>query len=336
MIPTRQRLLALLADGALHSGARLAAELGVTRAAVWKYVAELRELGIEVTSLDRRGYRLPAPIELIDAGQIRAHAEAEGWALACDPEVLFEIDSTNEYLCGAPTPPPRRPRLVFAELQRAGRGRRGRSWHAPFSSGLTFSIGWSFAEMPADLSALSLAMGVQVAHGLRRLGVQHAQLKWPNDLVIGQRKLGGLLTQTRTEVGGPAYVVVGLGLNLDLPQAARSAIDTPAASPVCDLREALGGTVPGRNRTAASVAAAMLEGLATFAAAGFAPFASEWQALDSLRGAAVRIVQGDSSIEGIARGADADGALRVERAGRVEKYFSGDVSVRPADARVAT
>ena len=335
MIPTRQRLLALLSDGALHSGAKLATEVGVTRAAVWKHVADLRELGIEVTSLARRGYRLPAPIELIDAGQLRTIAAAQGWSLPCDPEVLFEIDSTNEYLYAGPTPPPGHPRLVFAEWQLAGRGRRGRSWHAPFGSGLTFSIGWTFAEMPADLSALSLAMGVQVACGLRRLGVQQVQLKWPNDLVIGQGKLGGLLTHTRSEAGGPAYVVVGLGLNLDLPPAARSAIDSPAASPVCDLREALGGAVPGRNRTAASVAAAMLDGLATFASAGFAPFAAEWQALDSLQGAAVRIVQGDSHSEGIARGVDPDGALRLERDGRLERYFSGDVSVRPAAARNA-
>jgi len=335
MIPTRQRLLAMLADGALHSGARLAAELGVTRAAIWKHVAELRALGIEVTSVARRGYQLPAPIELIDAARIRAVAAAEGWSLPCDPEVLFEIDSTNEFLYAAPPPPPRQPRLVFAELQRAGRGRRGRSWHAPFGSGLTFSIGWTFAEMPADLSALSLAMGVQVVSGLRRLGVRQARLKWPNDLVVGQRKLGGLLTQLRSEGGGPAYVVVGLGLNLDLPQAVRRAIDSPEAAPVCDLREALDGVLPGRNRTAASVATAMLDGLASFAAGGFAPFAGEWQALDSLQGAAVRVVQGDSSVEGIARGVDPDGALRLERAGRIEKFFSGDVSVRPAHAGCA-
>ena len=330
MTPTRQRLLALLADGDQHSGAKLAAGLGISRTAVWKLVAELRERGVAVDSIDRRGYRLRHPIELIDAGRIRSAAGAEGWTVPGDVEVLFEVDSTNEYLYAAPAPPPGQPRLVFAELQRAGRGRRGRSWLAPFGSGLTFSIGWTFAEMPADLSALSLAMGVQVVLGLRNLGLRQAGLKWPNDIVVGQRKLGGLLTQLRSEAGGPAYVVIGLGLNLDLPPGDRAAIETPGATPVCDLREALGGDLPGRNRTAASVAAAMLDGLAVFAAAGFEPFAANWQSFDSLRDRPVRILQGATVIDGIARGVAADGALRVERAGNIEKFFSGDVSVRAA------
>jgi BirA family biotin operon repressor/biotin-[acetyl-CoA-carboxylase] ligase len=330
MTPTRQRLLALLADGDQHSGAKLAAELGITRSAVWKLVAELRERGVAIGSIARRGYRLRHPVELLDAGRIRSTTAAEGWTAAGSLEVLFEVDSTNEYLYAAPAPPPGEPRLVFAELQRAGRGRRGRSWLAPFGSGLTFSIGWTFAEMPADLSALSLAMGVQVVLGLRHLGLRRAGIKWPNDIVVGRRKLGGLLTQLRSEAGGPAYVVIGLGLNLELPQVDRAAIETPGTAPVCDLREALGGIVPGRNRTAASVAAAMLEGLAQFATAGFAPFAADWKSLDALRDQPVRILQGETVIEGTARGVAADGALRVEHAGRIEKFFSGDVSVRAA------
>jgi len=332
MTPSRERLLGLLADGALHSGAKLAADLGMSRSAVWKLVTELRELGVDVDSLDRRGYRLPRPIELLDAATIRRIAAAEHWPLPAELEVRFAIDSTNESLYAAPAPAPGRPRLLFAELQRAGRGRRGRSWLAPFASGLTFSIGWTFAEMPAELSALSLAMGVQVARGLRRLGVPEARLKWPNDLVRGHRKLGGVLTQLRSEAGGPAYVVVGLGLNLDLPPAAREAIESRSGTAVADLRDALGGVVPARNRTAASVAAAMLEGLARFATDGFAPFAAEWRALDSLRDAPVRIEQSGASFEGIARGADAEGALLIERAGRLERIFSGDVSVRGAGA----
>lgn len=331
MIPKRQRLLALLADGALHSGGPLAAELGVTRAAVWKLVAELRELGIDVRSHDRRGYELPAPVELIDAGRMRAAADAAGWRLPGRLEVLFEVGSTNDYLYDAPAPPPGEPRVVFAELQHAGRGRRGRTWLAPFASGLTFSIGWSFADMPADLSALSLAMGVQAVRGLHRLGAGAVQLKWPNDLVVGRRKLGGLLMQLRSEAGGPAYVVVGLGINLELPEAARAAIDGPGFTPVCDLRDATDGTPAPRNTVAVSLAAAMLDGLERFAADGFAPFADAWHGLDSLQDAPVRVVQGAGTVEGIARGVDRDGALRIERAGRIERFVSGDVSLRPAE-----
>jgi BirA family transcriptional regulator, biotin operon repressor / biotin---[acetyl-CoA-carboxylase] ligase len=332
MNPTAERLVRLLADAELHSGARLATALGVTRTAVWKSVGELRAHGIAVHSHERRGYRLETAVELLDADALHASASRAGlpWPQHC--EVLFEVGSTNQYLQEAAAPPPGAPRLVFAELQTRGRGRRGRDWIAPFGSGLTFSIGWTFAEMPADLSALSLAMGVCVVRALRELGAPTVQLKWPNDVVHGHRKLGGLLLQMRSEAGGPACVVVGLGLNLHMPECARTAIAAPLSSPVTDLAEACAGAAPGRIEVAARTAGRMLEGLARFARDGFAPFASEWAAYDSLRDAPVTVLRHDGTLHGIARGADAEGALVVEAAGgRFERVHAGDVSLRRAE-----
>jgi BirA family biotin operon repressor/biotin-[acetyl-CoA-carboxylase] ligase len=332
LIPLRQRLLTLLADGGLHSGAKLAAELGVTRAAIWKSIAELRARGIAVLSLDRRGYRLPAPVELLDARQLCEMARAVG----CEPdarfELQFELGSTSDLLYAATAPPPGAPRVLFAELQSAGRGRRGRTWHAPFASGLTFSIGWSFAETPPDIAALSLAMGVQAAQALHDIGATGVRLKWPNDLLLGHRKLGGLLAQLRSETGGPGYVVIGLGLNLDIHPAGRAAIIAAVDTSPGDVREALGGAVPQRNRTAAIVSSAMLQGLAVFERQGFAPFAQRWAELDALRDAPVRLLQGTDVLEGIARGVDRDGALLVEREGRMQRFVSGDVTLRSASA----
>jgi len=116
-------LLGLLSDGALHSGADLAARLGVSRAAVWKLVGELREREVPVDSHPRRGYRLPRPVELLEPAAIERAATAHGRSLRRGLEVLFETASTNAYLHDAPPPPPGQPRVVFAELQRAGRGR---------------------------------------------------------------------------------------------------------------------------------------------------------------------------------------------------------------------
>ncbi|MBK6349563.1 MAG: biotin--[acetyl-CoA-carboxylase] ligase [Proteobacteria bacterium] len=205
MSPSAERLVRLLADGEMHSGERLAADLGVTRAAVWKIVAELRERGVAVASHERRGYQLEQSVELLDLQSPRRSAAAAGIELPAATAVFFELGSTNEFLHAAVAPPPMAPRLVFAELQTAGRGRRGREWLAPFGSGLTFSIGWTFAEMPADLSALGLALGVCVVRVLRELGAADVQLKWPNDIVHRHAKLGGLLLQMRPEAGGPAY-----------------------------------------------------------------------------------------------------------------------------------
>jgi len=335
MSPTAPRLLGLLCDGSLHSGAQLAAALGVSRAAVWKLVGELRAAGVAIDSLSRRGYRLSAPVELLDAARMRAHACEQGRRLPDELEVHFLIDSTNDHLYAAPLPTPGAARVAFAELQSAGRGRRGRRWIAPFGSGLTFSISWTFAETPADLPALGLALGVAIAKVLSGLGAQRLSLKWPNDLLHDGRKLGGLLTQLRQESGGAATVVAGLGLNLALPDAARNAIeavDTPdhPALAVADLAGATPQGLPSRNLIASRLVLGLEDALREFATVGFTGFAHEWAALDALRGAPVRVHQGSERFEGTARGTDRDGALLVESAGRVLRVFSGDVSVRSA------
>jgi BirA family biotin operon repressor/biotin-[acetyl-CoA-carboxylase] ligase len=324
-----EELLALLADGALHSGADLAASLGVSRAAVWKLVGELRGLGVPVESLPRSGYRLPQPVELLDAARIRGMLEARGRHLGSRLEVLFDLGSTNTYLYDASVPLPGQPRVAFAELQHAGRGRRGRSWLAPFGSGLTFSVGWTFADTPPGLPALGLAVGVGVAQALQSIGVVDARVKWPNDLVWQRRKLGGLLLQLRSEAGGPASIVAGLGINVALPREARDSLLVPGAQPVADVAEALGGRLPGRNELAATLAAAMLDTFDEFARTGYAPFAPRWAALDVLAGAQVRVAQADGDVEGEACGTDADGALLVRVAGQLRRFHSGDVSLRP-------
>jgi BirA family biotin operon repressor/biotin-[acetyl-CoA-carboxylase] ligase len=338
MSPTAPRLLELLCDGELHSGAQLAGALGVSRAAVWKLVGELRAAGVTIDSLSRRGYRLPGAIELLDADRMRAEARRLGRPLPEALEVHFRIDSTNEYLHSASPPPPGTARVAFAELQTAGRGRRGRRWIAPFGSGLTFSIAWTFAETPADLSALGLALGVTVAKTLRRFGAHSVALKWPNDLLVEGRKLGGLLTQLRQEAGGSATVVAGLGLNISLPAEAREALARPpdgaaaqpAALPATDLASAMPAGPPSRNLMAARLTLALEEALVEFANRGFAAFLADWPALDALRDVPVRVHQGDTALEGIARGADRDGALLVETCERMLRVFSGDVSVRDA------
>jgi len=330
MNPRHQALVALLADGALHSSADLATPLGLSHAAVQELVDELRGRGVPVESRPGSGYGLPGPVELLDVARIAELLAAHGWRLGPRLEVLFETDSTNLRLNEAPAPAPREPRVLLAELQQAGRGRRGRSWLAPFGSGLTLSVAWTFADAPPGLQALGLAVGAGIAEALRKAGATDVQVKWPNDLVWHGRKLGGLLLQLRSESGGPASVVAGLGLNLELPTATRAQLDVPGAQPTTDLREAMGGQRPGRNELAATVTAALLETLDEFEHAGFAPFAARWTALDALAGAPVRVTQADGVVEGEACGTDADGALLVRVDGTLRRFHSGDVSLRPA------
>jgi BirA family biotin operon repressor/biotin-[acetyl-CoA-carboxylase] ligase len=328
MSARRVRLLAQLADGRLHSGEDLATGLGVTRTTVWNVIGELRERGIAIESVDRRGYRLPAPVELLDAAAMRTAAAAAGEALPDALEVAFELQSTNAALFAATPFPTSAPRVLFAELQTAGRGRRGREWLAPFGSGLTFSVGWAYADTPVDLSALTLAIGVAVVRELQAAGAAGVALKWPNDVVTARGKLGGLLTQVKQESGGAAHVVTGLGLNLALPASLRSAVVASGGMPPTDLASCLDGSGAGRNSVAARLVVCIVAAARQFGRDGFESFAADWLRFDSLLGAPVRVERADGAREGIARGIDRDGALLLETSAGVDRIVSGDVRTR--------
>jgi BirA family biotin operon repressor/biotin-[acetyl-CoA-carboxylase] ligase len=328
MSAQRVRLLGRLADGRLHSGAELAATLGVTRTTVWNVVGELRELGIAIESLDRRGYRLPAAVELLDAEAMRVAAQRVGSALPADLEIAFELESTNSTLFAATPFATAAPRVLFAELQTAGRGRRGRDWLAPFGSGLTFSIGWAYPDTPVDLSALTLAIGVAVVRELRASGAGGSALKWPNDVVCSSGKLGGLLTQVKQETGGAAHVVVGLGLNLRLPPELRTAVAASGGVAPIDLASCCEGSMPSRNALAARLVLQLVAAAQEFGRTGFASFLEDWMRFDSLRGVAVRVERADGKRDGIVRGIDRDGALLLETETGIDRIVSGDVRTR--------
>jgi len=321
--------LALLADGEFKSGEYLAAKLKVTRSAVWKLIGKMRALGIAIEAISRQGYRLPHAVELYDRGSIEQALSATGRSNVHRIDTLLTVDSTNRHLLDAPDAPVGTADACLAELQTAGRGRRGRSWLAPFGSGICLSLSWQFAEAPPTFSALSLAVGVAVLRALRRFGGEPVQLKWPNDLTWNQRKLGGILIDMRGEAGGPARVVIGIGLNLRLPPSVRLELAEQQAALVTDVHEILKARTPNRNVLVASLIDELLTAIKQFEREGFAAFKSEWQAHDSLFNAPVKILTATQTINGIARGVANDGSLAVEIEGKLRQFMSGDVSLRP-------
>ncbi len=329
----RRKLLALLADGNFYSGEALASELRVTRSAVWKLIGKLRAAGIDIQALPRQGYRLPHAVELYDAKSMQAALSPSAQQAIHRIDALLTVDSTNRFLIDAPSPPLGQAAICVAELQTAGRGRRGRSWLAPFGSGVCLSLSWQFAESPPTFSALSLAVGVAVVRALQGFGGTAAQLKWPNDVVWAQRKLAGILIEMRGESSGPARVVIGIGMNLQLPSATRLALAEQQAALVTDLREMLRERTPGRNALVAAIVDQLIVALRQFERDGFSAFESEWRASDSLLNAPVRVLSANETINGIARGVAPDGALVVEVNGQLQRYMSGDVSLRAAVSR---
>ncbi len=319
-------LLALLADGQLHSGQWLAKQLRVSRAAVWKGVERLRALGVEVQALPRRGYRLPDPVELLDARRIGAELGPRCQAQVRTLELLFEVDSTNTRLLGNAPPPPAQADVCLSELQHAGRGRRGRRWIAPFGAGVALSVAWTFRDGARSLPALSLAVGVAISRALSRAGARGVRLKWPNDIWFQDRKIGGVLIELRAEASGPAHVVVGVGVNVALPAAARREIEAggvrvAAVADACALP-------PSRNLVAGAILDELLSMLEQFEREGFAAFRDAWTALDALSGRPARVLLAETTISGTARGVDQEGALLVDTGDRVQRFVSGEVSLR--------
>lgn len=322
-------LLMLLADGEVHSGEWLATQLRQTRAAVWKGVERLRAMGIEVQALARRGYRLSRPVELLDAARIGAELSAERSAHLNHLELLFQIDSTNSRLLSSAPPPPDTADVCIAELQHAGRGRLGRSWIAPFGGGIAMSLGWTCSDVVRTLPALSLGVGVAVSRALARAGATGILLKWPNDIWFKDRKLGGVLIELRAEAGGPAHVVIGVGINVWLSHDARSEIEA-SGSRVAAVADAC-QQPPSRNLVAGAILDELLSMLVQYERSGFAAFRDAWSALDGLYGRAAQVVVGQTAVIGIARGVDSDGALLLETEQHMQRFVSGEASLRLID-----
>jgi BirA family biotin operon repressor/biotin-[acetyl-CoA-carboxylase] ligase len=190
------------------------------------------------------------------------------------------------------------------------------------------SFGWQFAEAPPTLPALSLAVGVAAARALRRFGAEGVGLKWPNDLMWSGRKLGGILVEMRGESAGPQHVVIGVGLNVLMPASVRLALAEHHAALVSDLHEILRDRTPSRNQLVAALTDEIAALLPAFSERGFPAFVDEWRALDSLADAPVKVINGPHTLYGVARGVDADGGLLVEIDGQMQKFVSGEVSLR--------
>ena len=269
--------------------------------------------------------------DALDAGAIRAALAAQGIAL--DVEVRASCGSTNTELLERTDGSS--PALLLTEAQTAGRGRRGRRWHASPGAALMFSIRWPFPAGSGGLAGLSLASGVGLAKALRSLGAKDVALKWPNDLLapasLGGGKLGGILIETRV-APGHLSAVIGVGLNCRHTPGLEAKLKRPTAS-LEDLLDPL----PARNLIAASVAGELVRTLQSFRDAGFGAFRGEWEAMHAHQGAPLKVrVAGGRVVSGIADGIATDGGLLLRTRSGIQAIHSGTVVRRTADrSRVA-
>lgn len=262
------------------------------------------------------------PAALIDPARLKPLLGT--LAARFDVDALAEGASSNDLLLARAGQGAGAGSVLVVDRQTAGRGRRGRNWASAPESSLTFSLLWRFDGGVERLAGLSLAVGVAVVRALAALGVRGAALKWPNDVLLAGRKLSGILVELSSERRG-MVAVIGIGLNLRLPPA-DVVLDTPAAA----LADALSAP-PERHVLLAQLLIELAPVLDRFARDGFLALRDEWQSLHAWQDAPVRVLRdGRVELEGVCRGADADGALLVETAAGLERCLSGDLSLRGA------
>jgi BirA family biotin operon repressor/biotin-[acetyl-CoA-carboxylase] ligase len=241
-------------------------------------------------------------------------------------EVFSEIESTNSYLLDQPAPAPGRFRVALADYQTAGRGRFDRTWHSPPSSGLCLSMAYTFPQVPARLPGLTLALGIGIVNALHRLGIDGIGLKWPNDIIAHDGKLGGILTEVRGSSSNSVTVVAGIGLNVDLPAAMQSPDTAPLMKKIVDLKDCTANP-PSPEKLSIAVIESLFDCMVRFEADGFTPFHDEWQKYDWLFGKQVIVNMPDGHCAGIADGVDDDGALIVRTDQRRRRIINGTVTL---------
>jgi BirA family biotin operon repressor/biotin-[acetyl-CoA-carboxylase] ligase len=316
-------LLRRLSDGKLHSGEALAAAIGVTRARVSQILRASESAGFTLERVRGMGYRLIDPVPFLDRDAIVAALGPVASRLKI--EVVDSVDSTSSELLRRAAHRPVDRQVLVAEWQTAGRGRRGRNWNAVAGGSLTFSLGWRFEQGAGFLAGLSLAVGVALGRALDAAGFKDVQLKWPNDLVHRHCKIGGILIEISGDALGPALAIIGVGLNVRLPESARRGI----AQPVTDLAAIGKDLALDRNRLLAFILAELCALLERYSRDGFAPFVAEWQRRHSLQKKPVRVLLPDGSVAaGDVVGVDASGALVLDQRGRRIRFVSGEVSLR--------
>ncbi|MBS4721761.1 bifunctional biotin--[acetyl-CoA-carboxylase] ligase/biotin operon repressor BirA [Aeromonas caviae] len=319
LTPVRQTLITLLSDGQFHSGEQLGERLGISRAAVSKHMAALKDLGLDLFSLTGKGYRLAVPMALYDEGRLQA--EAPMAPVHCFPV----IDSTNQYLLERVNTLSSG-ESCLAECQTAGRGRRGKPWVSPFGCQLILSMYWRLEQGMAAAMGLSLAVGVAVVEALESLGYPGVELKWPNDLYYQGRKLAGILVEMSGSAGASCHLVIGVGLNLAMPSREGEKIDQAWS----ELRH-IQPELVDRNELAACVLLHLQQAMQTFEQTGLASFVESWNQLDHFAGQPVKLLMGEQVIRGIARGIDERGALRLETEEGLKLYLGGELSLRRGD-----
>lgn len=306
------------------SGSALAEKLGVSRVAVWQHMEKLRTQGFGFQAVRARGYRLskrPAELSATFLDALLANAGTE-----CGVVLLNEVDSTNDEAARLLAAGHKTPFVVVARSQTRGRGRFGRQWHSEKSGNLYASFAFRPQLPPSGMQTFTLWMGVCVCELVASLSADQPGLKWPNDLLFGGSKAGGMLTEARMDADMIRDLVLGIGLNIATASAPGLA-PTNSLPPTCLADHA--NEPIDINRFTAGLITRISEAYASFANNSYHDrFADLWNRYDLLRGRPIAVLQGERRFAGVAAGVDDEGALLLrDEKGSLQRFRAGEVSI---------
>lgn len=323
---TRDRVLAALKEnsGSFCSGAKISQTLGLSRAAVWKAIAALRQDGYVISSVPNRGYRLESSPDLLSSGELAG--ALSGCTVGSNLICLDCIDSTNNYakqLAGEGAP---HGTVILTEQQTGGRGRLGKSFSSPAGKGLYLSVLLRPDLPPTEVINLTAWTAVAICDAIEECAGLRPGIKWTNDLICNSKKLCGILTEMslETESGQLQYVVIGVGLNVSQTEADWGEDLTPIA---ISLEQALGRSVRRADLAAAVIRS--LDRMVQDFPAKKDDYLERYRADCVTTGHEVRLIQKGESRTAFAEGIDDEFALVVRWSdGTLETITAGDVSVR--------
>ena len=319
----RERLIAQLASGQFVSGQAIGEMFGISRTAIAKHINAIEKMGIDVFRVTGKGYRLAEPLLLLNKSAIAEHCQRQ--ALNPNIETHSVIDSTNTFLLRRIPNQVQKGQICVAEFQSAGRGRRGRTWVSPFGSHIYFSMYWYFEQGMAAAMGLNVVVALAISDALSNLYQLEAQLKWPNDIYLNDKKLAGILIELEGQALEPCHSVIGIGLNVNMPSQMAEKIDQPWS----DIQSNVSSKVD-RNQLVGELIICLNKRLAAHEESGLASMLNDWQSRDKFLNQQVTLISGERETKGICRGINAQGALLLEQQGVVKPIYGGEISLRPA------
>lgn len=323
----RGRILEILRAGGQEpvSGEELSRQLDVSRTAVWKHIQALKAEGYDIESVPKKGYVLKSAPDRLKPAEIITHLKTK-W-LGHSIHYCESVDSTNNVAKRLAEEGCDNGLVVVSEEQRGGKGRLSRGWFSPFACGDWFSVVLKPPFLPQEASKCTLMAAVAVVKAVNKYSGVNVAIKWPNDILLNGRKLVGILTEMSAEFGKINYIVIGTGINVNVPKNIVPDDIKDCAISVADVAQ----EPVSRVQILADVLFHMEELYEAVLKDGFAPVLEEWRKYSCTLGQQVKVIAPGETYSGLAVDIDADGLLIVKKDdGTVEKVIAGDVSIRPA------